>query len=261
MLKKRSNINQIPSFASNYCTMSWKKSLPFFVFQSIQFATSVSRFFQHWSYYQRWKSSFAPDRNSVADELPWLNYPAVEFLQKEIKPGARVFEFGGGGSTIFFCKNEAEVTTVEDNTTWYTILMKHIESKGYKHWKGLFVPPVPVPNREIERSPSNPDDFMSATKAFANLSFENYAKAINEFPEVYFDVILVDGRARPSCIKQAIPHLKLNGLLVVDNTEREYYLSSFKEVIQTSFKVEMHQFAPVAYTPDYTRTTILRKIR
>lgn len=241
--------------------MAWKKSLFYFYWQVLKYASNVRQLRENLGGVNRWKSSFQPGRNSVADELPWLNFPAVAFLQTGLQPGSKVFEFGGGGSTLFFCKNGAEVATVEDHAEWFKILTDTVAAKGYAAWRGFFVSPTPYTGTLQQRDPANPDHFLSAAKGLEKMSFEAYARAINTFPTEHFDVILVDGRARPSCIKQAIPHLKMNGLLVIDNTEREYYLTHFQAIISSQFKVELHEFAPVAYTPDFTRTTILRKTR
>jgi predicted O-methyltransferase YrrM len=239
--------------------MEWKKSTAFFVWQSVLYAESLDHFKKIWQYKQQWKSSFLGERNSVKDELPWINYFAQEVLVKELKPEFRVFEFGGGGSTLFFCKNVAEVATVEDNPEWFNILRDIVRAKGIKHWTGYFIPPEPVSETKV-RSHKKPEDFMSRMEIHRLMSFEKYAKSIQIYPHKYFDVILVDGRARPSCIQQALPYLKPNGLLVVDNTERDYYLEPFDEIIKTEFEILEERMAPVSYTPDFTKTTILRRL-
>jgi hypothetical protein len=238
--------------------MSWKKTLPFFVWQSIIYAQGWAHFKQIWKYRTRWSESFQPGRNSVVDELPWINFLALDFLKENLRPEFKVFEYGGGGSTLFFCKNVAQVATVEDHAEWFKTLTETVAAKGYQHWRGFFVSPVPVADSR-PRSHSNPDDFKSNVKGLEDMSFESYARCIDQFPEAYFDVVLVDGRARPSCIQQAIPRLKPGGLLVVDNTERPYYLTAFQQIIAEGFSVMEDRMAPVAYTPDFTRTTILKR--
>ncbi|MCE7926754.1 MAG: hypothetical protein DYG98_27260 [Haliscomenobacteraceae bacterium CHB4] len=240
--------------------MSWKKSLLFFAWQSVRYARNWAHFRQIWSYRNRWRESFAAHRNSVADELPWLNFPAIDYLKKIIRPENKVFEFGGGGSTLFFCKNVAEVATVEDHSGWFDTLNQTVHAKGYKNWKGFFVAPEPF-REEKTRSKQNPGDFASGAKGMENMSFEKYARTIDQFPPAYFDLILVDGRARPSCIQQAMPHLKTGGFLIIDNTERSYYLAHFQKIISENYSIESDGRAPVAYTPDFTQTTILRKIK
>ncbi len=238
--------------------MSWKKTWPFFAWQSILHTKTQKDFQQIWSNKKNWSASFAAGRNSVADELPWINFFARDYLKQILRPDFKVFEFGGGGSTLYFCKHVAEVITVEDNPEWFKILTETLQSKGYTNWQGFFVP-AEVSNDSGPRSHVNPADFKSSNRSLENMSFEKYARTIGQFPEAYFDLILVDGRARPSCTQQAIPHLKKGGFLVVDNTERPHYLAHFKEVIATQFTVEENRIGPIAYTPDFTGTTILRK--
>ncbi len=238
--------------------MSWKKSWPFFAWQSLRFANNLGHFQQIWGYKKRWSDSFQQGRNSVVDELPWSNFLAIYFLKQQLQPDFKVFEFGGGGSTLFFCKNVAEVATVEDHAEWFKTLTETVQSKGYQNWRGFFVSPEPAQTSE-QRSHTNPADFKSSIKSLEQMSFEQYARTIDQYPEAYFDLILVDGRARPSCIQEAISRLKQGGLLVVDNTERSYYLPPFQRIIAEQFKVELHQYPPVSYTTDFTTTTILRK--
>ncbi len=240
--------------------MSWKKTLPYFAWQSIRYAQSWKHFFQIWSYQKRWSESFRAGKNSVSDELPWLNFYALEFLKNNIRPEFKVFEYGGGGSTLFFCKNAAEVITVEDNEEWFNILTQTIETKGYKNWKGYLVKPELYKGGK-SRSPENPEDFMSGAKELKHLSFEKYAHTIDEFPDAYFDLILVDGRARPSCIQLALPHLKAGGFLIVDNTERPYYLAYFHDALAVGFDLQMEKYFPVAYTPDFSKASVFRKIK
>jgi hypothetical protein len=239
--------------------MSWKKTLPYFAWQSLLYARNFKGLLQIWRYRDRWSRSFDLGRNSVNDELPWLNFAAIDYLQQQPLADSKVFEFGGGGSTLFFCKKRADVTTVEDNAEWFKILTNNVAGKGYQQWKGFFVQPEPYTGNTKQRLPENPEDFMSGGAGLGHLSYEQYARSIDPFPEAYFDIILIVGRARPSCIQQAIPHLKPNGLLIVDNTERPYYLMRFSEIIAENFSVEMDTRGPVGYSPDFTGTTILRK--
>jgi hypothetical protein len=239
--------------------MSWKKTPPFFAWQTLKFAEDLAHFRLMWTYYGQWLSSFRAGRSSVQDEWPWINFPALEVLMHAVKPGFKVFEFGGGGSTLFFCKRGAEVVTVEDHTQWFQTLTEKIAASGYPHWQGHLVEPEALPPGTPEPDFKDPDAYASAAKGMRQFSFERYAKTITQYPEVYFDIILVDGRARPSCIKQAIPHLKPGGLLVVDNTERDYYLAPFRALLNETFIPVIGQRAPVPYTPDFTVTSIFRK--
>ena len=260
-----SRASSLPALINNlvslhkFLSMSWKKTPPFFAWQAFKYAKNWAHFKKIWSFYGQWLSSFRHGRTSVSDEWAWITFPALNYLELNLQPEYRVFEFGGGGSTLFFCKRVAEVVTVEDNSEWFKTLTEMVHNKNYQHWTGYHVPPEKIPGME-NKDFHNPGNFKSGSKSLDSMSFERYARSIDIFPEHHFDVVLVDGRARPSCIQQALPHLKTGGLLVIDNTERPYYLAPFKELFDQKFEVVLNMRAPVPYTPDFTRTTILRKI-
>lgn len=50
--------------------------------------------------------------------IPWLTYPAIEFLDGLDFTGKSIFEFGGGGSTLFWARRARDVTTVELDPSW-----------------------------------------------------------------------------------------------------------------------------------------------
>jgi predicted O-methyltransferase YrrM len=58
----------------------------------------------------------------------------------------------------------------------------------------------------------------------AGRRFHRYASAIDAFPDGSFDVVLVDGRARPACIRHGARKVRVGGWLILDNAEREYYV-------------------------------------
>lgn len=238
--------------------MSWKKSQVFFAWQALVFAENWLHLKRIWSYRSKWLDSFQPGRNSVADQQPWITFPAIDCLKELIGSDFQIFEFGGGGSTLFFCQRARHVTTVEDNAAWFSKLKEIVPAKNYQNWEGYFVEPQELEDMR-PRSPKNPADFISGAKGLTHLSFEKYARTIDQFPNEYFDLILVDGRARPSCIKQSIPHLKSQGLLVIDNTERQYYTKPFRHLFESEFEKILDSRYPTPYSPDFTRTTILRK--
>ena len=50
--------------------------------------------------------------------VPWITYPAFRQLQRTVKPDAKVFEFGCGGSSLWWASHAAEVTSVEHDADW-----------------------------------------------------------------------------------------------------------------------------------------------
>ncbi len=239
--------------------MSWKKSTFWFFFQSVKYAGSLADFQKMWTFKNEWFASFKHGRNSVADGQAWLNFPALEYLKNYLSGDHRVFEYGGGGSTLFFGNRVKFVATVENDRDWFAILSEKMKAKTDQNWQGFFQEGEPTtPNPK--RSPANPDDFMSNAPGHADLSYEKYVKTIHQFPESFFDVVLVDGRARPSCIFESFSHLKRGGLLVVDNMERDYYHTAARELFAQKFTTELAGCKPIPYSQDFVNTMILKKL-
>lgn len=208
-----------------------------------------------YKYFFNWRKSLAKDASSVKDELPWITFFAIDYLQKNIEPGFKVYEFGGGGSTLFFLKHKTEVYTVEHNAEWFEILNKTITKKGYKNWNGFFIEgekPTTVDQPLID----NPLHYATDDEFYKSYNFKSYSTSIDKYNNEFFDVVLVDGRARPSCIYHSLSKIKKNGLLVLDNSDRAYYLKQTLPSIDKEFTKVLSGYSPCPYNNDFTHTTI-----
>jgi hypothetical protein len=208
-----------------------------------------------YKYFFRWRKSLINDANSVKDELPWITFNAIDYISSHIKSDSNVFEFGGGGSTLFFLKNGANVYTVEHDSKWFEILKNIIAEKKYTKWNGFF---IEAEKGLITDNPdkANPLHFWTEDSNYLDCNFKSYATKIAEFIDDYFDVVLVDGRSRVSCIHQSIAKIKKGGLLVLDNSDRDYYTSNIKQIINDKFQLVLTNYAPSPYSKDFTHTTI-----
>ena len=178
-------------------------------------------------YYGRWKASLLADASPMGMRIPWLTFPAIGRLKRSVRKGARVFEYGGGGSTLFFLDRGSTVVTAEHDPDWFALLQEHIGGEDLAgRWTGLLLPPAPAAKSGVAGQPADPDAYVSNDPKYEGLWFKDYAAAIDAYPDGHFDVVLVDGRSRPSCVKHAVAKVKEGGLLVLDNTERGYYLTA-----------------------------------
>lgn len=238
--------------------MSYKNSLPYFIYQSVWYSSNIAQFRCSWSYYTRWKSSFSKNRNSVADQQPWINFKAIDYLNEHLERGHTLFEYGGGGSTLFFLNRVAKVVTVEHDELWFNVLSKKISEMGITHWEGIFQSGESFTGGGV-RQPEIPADFMSSTKGQQDLSYERYAKSIHRYNGPAFDWVLVDGRARPSCMVESFEHLRSGGYLIIDNMERAHYRKAFEVHLRPSFELVLDGRYPTPYHPDFTVTQIWKK--
>jgi hypothetical protein len=214
--------------------------------------------FSQLRHYFKWKKSLHPEASSVKDEQPWITYDAIDFLKDIIKPQWKIFEYGGGGSTLFFTKRSCEVVTVEHNQEWFELLTGILAKKGVANWKGNYVLPESG-NLAATPDKANPEHYSSGDLPSQRLNYKKYVSAIDSYPQEYFDVILVDGRSRPSCIKHSIPKLKKGGYLILDNSDRPYYLTFLEKQLKEEFKCILSNTGASPYSREFTRTTIWQR--
>lgn len=139
-------------------------------------------------------------RSTVSLRLPWLPFDLIDDLRERVGSRSRVFEFGGGGSTLFFLDCGAEVLTVEHDPSWMGRLE---ELAGAGTWSGLLQPL------------DDPDAYVAS---------------IAEHPDDSFDVVVVDGRERARCALAALDKVRPGGWLVFDDVDRERYAEALEAV-------------------------------
>lgn len=142
-------------------------------------------------------------RSSPLDlELPWFSYGAIDFLMTFLRPEMAVFEFGSGGSTIFFARRCSQVDSVEDDPVWAARVRERATQLG-------------LTNVRIAQCPF---DFVNP---------EGFAKSayLGQVRQGLYDVIVVDGAdndytIRPLCFRVAENQIKPGGIIVVDDSWR-----------------------------------------
>lgn len=207
--------------------------------------------------YQRWKY-YLKEKDALKNAIPWITFKAIDYLNANLSREMKVFEFGGGGSTLFFNSRVGELTTVEHDKNWFEALHEEMEHKAKARWQGLFIEPQDKSSPE-DLDPANPDDYFSEDQAFRSKTFQTYACAIEAYPDQHFDLVLIDGRARPSCLKHSLAKVKMGGMLVLDNTDREYYLRRFNGKMNNYQLISDH-FGPTPYISWFTQTNVWRRI-
>lgn len=141
-------------------------------------------------------------RSPIEMALPWFSYAAIDFLDANLRRDMHVFEFGSGGSTIFFAERCASVRAVEEEPKWAARVRVHAAERG-------------LDNLEIANAPfnfSNPQNFLTS----------DYLAQVRAG---VWDVIVVDGAdndftIRPICFGAAESQVKPGGMIVVDDSWR-----------------------------------------
>ncbi len=144
---------------------------------------------------------------------PWLPYLVTDYI-RQLKP-QRVFEWGSGESTLFFTGLGVEyIISVEHDKEWYDNIMARTQ---------CLIEWIPFEQGLIGPDKANPAHYKSGSTNLGDVNFKKYASAIDNYGK--FDLILIDGMARASCLAHAYNHVADGGCIVLDNTgDRPYYL-------------------------------------
>jgi predicted SAM-dependent methyltransferase len=207
-------------------------------------------------FYPAWVRSNFLGPGFLADRQPWLPYTATRFLKSILKRGSRVFEYGAGGSTLFFGSLGTELVSVEHDADWLRRTAQKMERIAPTSWRYHHVSPT-RPLVPPTLPVTDPDAYGSTDEKFIGMSFEDYARAIDQYDDHSFDLVLIDGRARPACFKHAVRKVKFGGYLVLDNAERPAY--SYVEAAAKGMGLPVREFwGPGPYARFFWRTIFIR---
>ena len=131
-------------------------------------------------------------RDKENNPLPWMNYSIIDFLSSRLNNQIRLFEFGSGYSTLFYAKYVSQVTSVEHEEMWFE-KVKELTAKQ-ANAKVLLIP--------------------------LHKNYSSYIQGVED----KFEVIVVDGRERVDCALNAYQALAPNGVLILDDSNREDYI-------------------------------------
>ena len=146
-----------------------------------------------------------------------MSYKAVDWFESYLKSDMTVFEYGSGGSTLFFAKRVKTVVSIEHDRLWYDRVCSELDKHGISNCHLLLCEP------EKTAEPGNDQQYTSANKGFEGYSFERYVSTIEEYPDASFDLALVDGRARRSCLSHVVQKVRAGGYVVLDDSDRQEY--------------------------------------
>jgi predicted O-methyltransferase YrrM len=159
-----------------------------------------------------WQQSFRPsypiDRRG--NPCPWMNYAAIGILDGLVSSDTRVFEYGSGASTAWLAARSDHVHAVEHDPNWFD----RVQS-------------LPGADRADVRQIACCGDELEAPDGDA------YVAAPGTVAEPrQFDIIIIDGWARLSCLAIAPGFLAPRGIVVLDDAERESYAAARRRLVE-----------------------------
>lgn len=122
--------------------------------------------------------------------LPWLSYRAIRTLDQLIQPQWRILEFGSGMSTLWLARRCSFLHSIESDPDWHQIIAQRLvrEHRDHVHY-------------ELRQQASYAD--------------------LQQYPDGFFDFVLVDGIVRSECVRQALAKIRGGGWIYLDNCDTD----------------------------------------
>ncbi len=147
--------------------------------------------------------------------LPWWSYKSIDKTLSFINPEMKVFEWGSGGSTLFFARRVKYVNSVEDDPLWLDQLQSKLKQEGINNVKISYCP----------------FDFRNP-KNFPESAYLN-ALSSNEY-----DIIIIDGQdctfqERITCFQHAEKYSDNSKYIIMDDFWRYETLLTNNRALKT----------------------------
>lgn len=156
----------------------------------------------HPNYIKPYLTNYISPKAPVDLELPWFAYSVIQFLDETVRSKMLVYEYGSGGSTLYFARRCARVVSIEDDLDWHDRVSRIIHDRR-------------IANVDLRFCATD----LTSVEAFRASS---YADCLPEEPA---DIIVVDGseltvQVRPLCFEIAETRVKSGGMIIVDDSWR-----------------------------------------
>jgi len=139
-----------------------------------------------------------------SNPLPWVTYGFIDFISDRLNTTMDIFEFGSGNSTLWYASKAKNIISVEHDNVWFEKIKKTM--------------------------PKNVNIYYE--KLLYDGEYSKFANALDR----KFDIVIVDGRDRVNCMKNAINAIKENGVIVLDDSERKQYREGIDFLLNKDFK-------------------------
>ncbi len=178
-----------------------------FIFKNIKhIKLLLNNFFEGYLHDTGWSRSVLEEKpvDKDGNPLPWISLPTIEVLLEKDLSKLFVFEYGSGNSTVWFSKRVKKIVSIEHDKEWFEFVHDSINK-------------------------------VNSQIYFKELVYGgSYSKSILDYKDV--DIVLVDGRDRVNCTKNALLQLSDRGIIILDDSQRENYQEAILYIKSKGFK-------------------------
>jgi len=153
-------------------------------------------------WFKAYQTKSSIDENG--DPIPWVTYSFIDFIKERITSKHRIFEYGSGNSTLFYARIAGFVCSVEHDKLWF---QKNAN--------------INLPNVRMIQCD------LAEGGSYSRSAIDSGLK---------YHVVIVDGRDRVNCCKHSLDAITEDGVIVLDDSEREKYAEAVSFLKKEGFK-------------------------
>jgi len=161
----------------------------------------------------------------------WANREWIETLYSFFHSKMIGLEWSSGSGTLWTLRQVKHLYSIEHCKSWLEDIKKHMSAK--LPWLTERWSPIHAAREDgVNCSNTEPrDDYAASDKIYGNYARKGRevlerARSEGKLRNDGFDFVLVDGRHRDACLREALNHNMVRtdyGVLLLDNAERMYY--------------------------------------
>ncbi|WP_166959999.1 hypothetical protein [Yeosuana marina] len=157
--------------------------------------------------------------NFLYPQRPWTSPASIIFFDRVLKDDMVGLEYGSGRSTLYFSKRIKKLVSIEHNEEWYKLVQNRLKENNIENVDYFL-----FPKEHVDYNKDDLDIYLNEhDEQESKKTFEKYYNKVNDYPDGFFDFVIIDGRARVRSGLNSIDKLKSGGIFVLDNSERERY--------------------------------------
>ncbi len=179
-----------------------------------------------------YNSGLCQDENG--NFLPWMCYPAIDFLNKNVKKTDIIFEFGLGTSTLFFAKKAKMVFALETRKDWFENMKKIFIANKIDNYM-LILMTNGLENSNYETFPQKILENKYRKYADEIFCAPNLEGDIKNLVKSQFDLIVIDSLKRRKSAENSAFCLAKNGKILLDDSQRSNYGKIYEKMSELNF--------------------------
>jgi len=151
----------------------------------------------------------------------WMTNKEINKIKSYLKPNHIMLEWGCGGSTLEFSKLVKMYYSIEHEPAWFRQIRNKIRLKKLSN---------------ISLSLVKPNCTSYVVGRMRKEDFEDYVEYIHKLDVDRFDVVLIDGRARPHCAVECLKYIDKDSIVFIHDYYKRpayHWIEKYYDVIDS----------------------------